>query len=294
MEMEFDRWRSKSGTTWVQKIFKKHHTLLNSLYWSYIPVASYGDYLYRNNDKVGTTQELFHASGEDAHRIDSDLDQWYTHAKDFENWTRLNALVALTSNFEVYLSSVVSLAIESDPGLVFETSRVIDGLTLLKKNNQKGYSFYHISETITKGDWWKRTTAFKKTFGSIPKILEDNIGELDKIRILRNNITHAFGREIEKAQARGVIEVLEMERLSLIRLKKYMNMIERIVKEIDNQLVENHIGDYETVYYFHQIKDSLPEERKFVALRKNLNALGINGTCNEQYCIELVDYYNKI
>jgi hypothetical protein len=292
--VEFDRWKSKSGTTWAFKLFKEHHTILNSMYWSYIPVRSCADYMYRNNSDAQTTQELFHASGEDAHRINDNLKGWRENLKEFDNWTRLNALVALLSYFEVYLSSVVSLAIESDPGLMFNTSRVIDGITILKRKAEKDYSFYHISETITKGEWKQRKTAYEKTFGNVPKILADSVTELDHMRVIRNNIAHAFGRDIKKAQARGIFKALEIERLSLKRLKRYLELVGGIAKAVDNHLVSNHIGDYDAIFYYHQIKQELPPLSKAVTLRKKLNSIGINSTCNEDYCTELISYYDSI
>lgn len=255
---------------------------------------SYVDYIYRNNSQARTTQQLLHASGEDAHRVNSELEGWRADLKEFDNWTRLNALVALLSYFEVYLSSVVSLAIESDPGLMFNTSRVIDGIAILKRKAKRDYSFYHVSETITKGEWQQRKAAYEKTFGDVPEILADSIKELDCMRRIRNNIAHAFGRDINKAQARGIFEVLEIERLSLKRLKRYMELVGNIAKAIDNHLVSNHIGDYEAVFYYHQIKEELPIINKPVELRKRLNRIGINSTCNEEYCNELISYYNSL
>lgn len=294
---EFDRWTSKSGSSWVLKLFKKHHTLLNSMYWSYIPTSSYCNYMYRQNEKNQTSKtisELLHISGVDSHRVENKLENWDKSFKEFDNWTRLNALVALLSYFEVYLSSIVTLSLESDPGLNFKTTKVIDGMMIVKSNSKFTVDFKNVAEKITKGEWPQRIAAFREVFGTVPQKIIDYTKQLERMRKLRNNVAHAFGREIEKAQARGLIEILEMDKLSLDALKKYMQIINDIVYDIDQQLVTNHIGSYEVLFYYHQINEQLPSINKEVALRKELNRIGINGTCNEQYCRELIDYYDGL
>lgn len=293
----FNRWESRTGSSWGIRIFKKHHTLLNSMYWSYVPTSSYCNYLYRENERdnsAETTCELLHISGADAHRVDNKLDDWKKNYREFDNWTRLNSLVALLSYFEVYLSSVVMLSLESDPGLNFKTSKVIDGMKIIKANGQFAFDFRQIAAKITKGEWNQRIAAFKDVFGSAPQKLVDHIYQLERMRRLRNNVAHAFGREIEKAQTRGLVEILEMDKLSLESLKKYMQIIHDIAYEIDKQLIRDHIGSYEVLYYYHQIQNELPRMGKEVALRKELNRVGVNGTCNEEYCMELIKYYESL
>jgi hypothetical protein len=297
MMSSFNRWVSRTGSSWGIKIFKKHHTLLNSMYWSYVPTSSYCNYLYRQNEKenlMGTTCELLHISGTDAHRVDNKLEDWKRNNKEFDNWTRLNSLVALLSYFEVYLSSAVMLSLESDPGLNFKTSKVVDGMKIIKTNSQFTFDFKHVAAKITKGEWNQRIAAFVDVFGSVPQIIIDHTNQLERMRKLRNNVAHAFGREIEKAQTRGLIEILEMDKLSLESLKKYMQIIHDIAYEIDKQLLSNHIGSYEVLYYYHQIQSNLPRIGKEVALRKELNRIGVNGTCNEEYCMELIKYYENL
>ena len=65
------------------------------------------------------------------------------------------------------------------------------------------------------------------------------------MRKIRNNVAHAFGRDIDKTRARETVEMLPIERLSEERLQKYMELIRKISKAIDNQLLNNHIGEFE-------------------------------------------------
>jgi len=294
---DFNRWGNRTGNSWVLRIFKQHHTLLNSMYWSYVPTSSYCNYLFRQNEKDGeikTTSQLLHLSGSDSHRVENRLEDWRQSIKEFDNWTRLNSLVALLSYFEVYLSSIVMLSLESDPGLHFKTSKIIDGMKIVKSNSQFTFDFKHVAEKITKGDWSQRIAAFQEVFGTVPQKIINHTKQLERMRKLRNNVAHAFGREIEKAQERGLTKILDMDKLSLDSLKKYMQIISDIVYEIDNQLVSNHIGSYEVLFYYHKIHHELPKSNREVALRKKLNGIGINGTCNEAYCKELINYYDSL
>ena len=151
---DFDRWNSKDNTTWVYRLFIKRMTHLNEILWASIPALSFAQGMYRRNKQtdnpIETTDDFFKASGDDVRRLDPSVDDWYKNIREFENWNRLNSLVALLSSFEVYLSSVVSLSIESDPGLLLSATKIIDGVKLLKSNNGK-HEFFKESERITKG-----------------------------------------------------------------------------------------------------------------------------------------------
>ena len=249
---EFDRWNSKDDTTWVYRLFIKRMTNLNEMLWASIPALSYAQGMYRRNKKndkpLKSTEELFKASGEDVRRLDPTVDDWYNNIREFENWNRLNSLVALLSAFEVYLSAVVSLSIESNPSLLLNSTKLIDGVKLLKSNNDK-HDYFKITENVTKGTWTERTNEMKKLFPVVPEILPNNIGELDKMRILRNNVAHAFGRDIKTARLKGVTMLDKAERLQLKRLQKWMGLIAAIVEEIDVCFLDDHIGEYESIYY---------------------------------------------
>ncbi|MGE7929215.1 hypothetical protein [Lysinibacillus xylanilyticus] len=295
--MNFDRWKSNDDYTYAYKIFNRYHTYMNSLYWSYAPAYAYSQIAYSQKKKEGgqlpTTHELFNLSGKDSERVASNLDDWSRHFKEFDNWTRLNALLSLNSYFEIYLSSVVSLAVESDIGLQFAASKSVDGLTIVKNGNSRGYSFFDISREITMGEWSKRRKRFKEIFGSAPQELTTYEKDLEKIRNIRNSVAHSFGRDIEKSRSRSQTDILEIQRISIKTLKKYMSIIRAVARSIDEQLLNNHIGDYEAVFYYHEIKSTLPVNNHVKEFKKKLNSLYVKQK-SFSYCEQLIEYYDSL
>lgn len=148
---EFDRWNSKDDTTWIYRLFILRLTNLNEMLWASIPALSYAKGMYRRNKKtsnsIESTEEFFKASGEDVRRLDPKIDDWYKNITEFENWSRLNSLVALLSAFEVYLAGIVSISIESNPSLLLDSTKLVDGVKLLKSNNDK-HDYYKIGVSI--------------------------------------------------------------------------------------------------------------------------------------------------
>ncbi|WP_305844171.1 hypothetical protein [Photobacterium leiognathi] len=294
--MAFDRWNSQDQYSYVYRLFAKHHTHMNSLYWAHVPASSFclgtsRRELKETNPK--TTQQLLHVSGANAFRVNDDVKGFSSDLNEFDNWTRLNTLVAVLSYFETYLSSVVSLAIESDLGLLYSIPKRIDGAMVLKHNNTSKYAFFDKSESITKGDWSKRAGEFKSLFGAVPQSITDNISSLERMRKLRNNVAHAFGRDIDETRARTTMELLPMERLTEKTLLKYMELILNIAKDVDIQLFSNHIGEYELVHYYHVNKGKFSGPNEVRDFKDSINKLYINLRGN-QFCRELIAYYNNI
>lgn len=271
-------------------------TDLNEMLWASIPAISYAKGMYRRNKKAenpsSTPRELFKASGADVRRLAHNLDRWNRFINEFENWNRLNSLVALISSFEVYLSSVVSLALESDPGLLLNAPRAVDGVHILKLKGEN-HNFFEYTEKVTKGTWAQRTNEFKRLFSSISPLLSQNIGELDKMRILRNQVAHAFGRDIIKARYRNSTILENAERLSLKRLQKWLKLINDIVIELDDHLLANHIGEYEMVYLYHTNKHSI--DSKGVGWFKALmQRHSFSQMRSKVFCRELIRYYSTV
>ena len=291
--MSFDRWASKDKFSYTFRLFSKYHTYMNSLYWAHVPSSSLTQKTYRDAKKSNpnqTTHQLFNLSGPNVFRVTESLDAFSGHLKEFDNWTRLNTLVAVLSYFETYLSSVVSLSIESDLGLIYSIPKRIDGVMVLKYGSNSEYSFFDKSGLITKGTWNKRISYFKEIFGTVPAILSTNISDLEKMRKIRNNVAHAFGRDIDETRARTTIEMLPIERLSEERLQKYMELIRKISKEIDNQLFINHIGEFELIHYYHLNKQNLTPNREVQDLKTKINSLYTKNR-NHAFCKGLMEYY---
>jgi len=164
---------------------------------------------------------------------------------------------------------------------------------VLKHGVSADYSFFDKSELITKGTWPQRIGNYQKIFKSVPQTLASSVSDLEKMRKIRNNVAHAFGRDIEKTRARETIEILPIERLSEIRLQKYMEIIRKISKEIDNQLLTNHIGEFELIHFYHRIKSELRIDHKIQDLKTKTNSLNVE-LRNHTFYKELIEYYDQI
>lgn len=296
--MEFDRWKSQDDYSFAYRLFSGYHTYMNNMYWSYAPVFHYSRNIYRRaiseNTDI-TTHEIFKVDrrNKDGRRVISNAKQWSHNNTEFDNWTRLNTLVAVNSYFEIYLSTIVSLALESDLGVLYSISKEVDGIKVLKYGTIDDYSFFDKSEEVTKGSWDSRISNYKKIFKYSPKVLDDNIGDLERIRKLRNKVAHSFGRDIELSRARETKQNLEIERLSLKRLQKYMGIIREVARGIDNHLLSSHIGDYENIHYYHITKDKLPDERHNKEFKRSLNSLSVRKK-GWKYINTLIEYYNEL
>lgn len=294
--VEFDRWTSIRETSWPYQVFKKHTQELNKMMWSNEPLMKY---VYKKLKEDGAdwkdkASDHLEFPVQDGREIYDDLKDWSDSYNHFQNWTNLNGLMAITSNFETYISSVASLAIESDPGLLYKSSKSIDGITLIKKGADKFPFETEIITDLTKGDWNSRSSSFQKYFSHLPQSIANNIGELEKIRILRNKVGHAFGRDIEDSRINDVKETIPIENLKTERFVKIRRLIWQCVSEIDDFLLKNHIGEFQIVKYFHSIEPILKgtQDNKAMVFKKKIGAFG--DLSGKKYCRGLVDYYYNI
>jgi len=297
-DRQFNRWNTIMKSTWTYQVFHKYNDELNKMLWANKATVkrTYSNFKTQNANWTDLASDhlIFDVpKGEEAFK---DLKEWSDTYNAFNNWTNLNALLALSSNFETYIATVVTLALESDPGILFDSSKSIDGVVLLRKGAHKNMFHDSIIESITKGDWNARTSAYKKTFGIVPEHLESRIGELEKIRILRNKIGHSFGRDIDESRNHEVKETLDMEKLSDEQLKKKQYAIMNSVRAIDQHLLENHIGEFQAISFYHRIYDGLRKDihqsERAIILKKQLGQFGdISG---KEFCKGLVKYYEEI
>lgn len=294
--MSFDRWRAKDKYSYAFRLFSKHHTYMNSLYWAHVPASHNVQYQCRKALKSGavpTTQEAFSLSGPNAFRVTDSVSAYSDHLKEFDNWTRLNVLVSVLAYFEIYLSSVVSLSIESDIGLLHSVPKRIEGVMVLKHNNGKDHAFYDKSELITKGTWHQRLSNFFSIFQLAPISLGQGVSDLERMRKLRNSVAHAFGRDIDESRARTTLDILPIERLSQERLLRYMENIRIIAKDIDAQLLDRHIGEFELLHFYHGIQNELNPGSRVRELKSRINGLYVENKSID-YCRSLIDYYESV
>ena len=302
--MADERWISPFKNSLAYYLFMKHFTELNDVYWAHVPAS---DTIIKHmkqksiNNSATEFCKLFVVKDENEGRLASDNYTWLKDYKEFLNYTRLNMLMLLSSAFETYLRTIVSLAIESKPGTILGCSESIDGAFLLKKDikygtyNDNGYLFSNIIDDICIGEWSKRVEAYKKYFGSVPINLKHNIKKIDVLRKTRNEIGHYFGRKKNQYETPVLMAPKEVERVSHENFLKYLNTVYKTVKGIDEHLHKDYIGSYDIIkFYFQEIhidsKDITPGTQA-KNLQKHLGKKGLPSVGTEYYK-NLLSYIN--
>lgn len=296
---QFERWNPKAETSWAWRVYKKHNIEFQRMYTSFDTGKKY---TYRNLGKNGAQKSddiCKHLEFEYPWEFKNfrDLDDWTSAFNDLENWMNLNALVAILSNLETYIATIVPLALESDVGVLYGVPRRIDGIEILKHGKDKPFNFEDIVLSCTKGAWGSRILAYERAFGRVPKFLKDHVSELDLMRNLRNNVAHAFGREISSSRISGQIKTLPILRLSRAKLLKYQAIVWNATKSIDNHLYNIHIGEYQSLIFYHELYPSLNhnvhQSMRAIELRKKIGQFGVESQGRE-FCKGLVAYYEAI
>lgn len=293
----FQRWKCRERSTWPFQVFQQYNAELERLLVSH---NSASQFVYSMLGKTSaqwtdaTTKHFDFATPHNAELFDT-LKHWSDAFNDFGNWNRLNAIIAMTSNLETYMASVIALALESDPGVLLGAPRAIDGISFLKRETPP-LRLNEAVESCTRGDWNSRILAYERLFGESPAILRKKISDLDTVRNIRNRIGHAFGRDIDAARKHGVKEILPMERIAEDRALRYQRLLWSTAKSIDVHLLDGHIGEYQAVRFYHSLyprlrKDIHPSERAII-FKKELGRFKAV-TPGKQFAKELVAYYES-
>lgn len=148
----FNRWTTVMKSTWTFQVFNKYNDELNELLWANLATTRKTFKCLKENEAKLTDRAYIHfefdvPKGEEVFR---NVDEWSKSYNNFLNWTNLNGILALTSNFETYLSTAVSLALESDPGVLFSSSKSIDGIVLLKNGAKRNHFHDDVITSLTK------------------------------------------------------------------------------------------------------------------------------------------------
>lgn len=290
--MLFERWKSPWDRTWAYILFKKHHTQLNDLWWSHYCASRRASSIAKSVGDKSPACKAFPEAVSDKGRSNMPLDEWYAHYSEFDNWMRLSNSMALCSYFEIYISRVVNLALRSDPAILLNSSKAVDGAVLLKNGSLP--DFKEQVTSITKGTWSARISAYKKYFGTAPQALIDNESELDKLRILRNGVGHAFGRELNDYESPLVFEIKKLQRVTDKRLEKWLGVVEKVVHAMDEHLREKHIGSFEVLEAYHAWDKKYhmghkTEHQTFQNLFPRRHGL----TQNKKYFEDAIKYYKN-
>ncbi|AZI51793.1 hypothetical protein L2D04_08435 [Pantoea agglomerans] len=295
----FDRWTPQSKSSWAWSVFKKHN---NELLRMIIAFENSYKYTFSNlgasKANLSDSPEL-HFKFKNKNDIEKfgDLNEWVNSYNQLENWVNLNALVSLMSNLETYMATIIPLAVESDIGVLYGLPNRIDGIEIVKHNQKKPHGIEEIVTSCTKGTWGSRVGSYKKIFDKAPKYLEGHISELDKMRNLRNNVAHAFGRDIESAREKTSITILPSNKLSREKLMHYQSIVWKATKAIDAHLYNFHIGEYSRILFYHELQgdidSSLHTGQKVMMLKKAIGRFGAT-PAGKAFCKGLIEYYDAI
>lgn len=302
LTMEDIRWSSPFIHTIPFFLFQKHFTEINNVYWSYVPAANTIEKkaIESLKEETADPREFFLIPDIDDRRLDNTYAEWKNHFRLFGNYTRLNMIMLLSSCFETYLRSVVSLAIESKPASILGCPDRIDGLFLLKTQNgygevnNKEYLFSSIIDDICRGEWSKRAECYKRYFLSFPSNVD--LKKLDELRVKRNSIGHFFARKKEEYEITISPQSVSPIQVSANKLKEYFKLIHTTATEIDKHLHSDYIGSYDIIkyFYYHMRKNDLTNKSPRVLareLRKQLGSLGLQ-TPGQEYYERLMEYFS--
>mgnify|MGYP003269779713 CR=1 FL=1 len=302
MEMSNVRWNSPFPYSLAFNLFKQHFEEINRSYWAFVPVANTIKSLAKKNivDDNADPKKFFLIPDEEDRRIAPTYGEWKLDFSEYINYSRLNIIMLLSSCFETYLRTVVSLAFESKPGTIINCKDAVDGAALLKRDitygdiNNKSYRFSEVIEEVCRGEWPKRFGAFQKYFGVLPQALLDLSVDLDELRVTRNNLGHYFGRRKMDYSAPLNFEPIETTKISHQRIYKYFNLVYSTAKLIDEYLHKNIIGSYDIIKkYFYLLSEGViliePSKSGSYQLRKLMGSHELK-TVGKKYYDELVTF----
>ena len=277
-----DRWESPFPHTIAFELFRLHFTELNNIYWAHVPAAN--TIIKKAKEALPTDSDdpksYFLIPDVDDRRIALSYSQWKSDYGEFQNYTRLNMVMLLSSSFETYLRTVISLSFESKPGILIHCPDAVDGVFLLREDKKYGeygsndYQFKDEIESVCKGEWSNRIASYIKFFGSSP-LSNTEIEEIDNLRKDRNLIGHYFGREKKLYETPLLTEPSPVHRVSHAKLVKYLSTVFTVVEKIDSHLHKAFIGSYDIIKYcFNNFETDSPEGDQARELKRTLGKLG--------------------
>lgn len=289
--MVFDRYTPLRSRSIAISEFNDRQTEINEHFWSFVVMTENARYLAREAKKSDTgtlTATLFVAGGPDVSRIPKTVDQWLKANDALGNWLRLSVLVSAVAFHEAYMSRIIRTALMSDPLCRFGASRVLDGTALLKRGEEIDYE--SDQKLLTRGEWGARAANFKRIFGATDTSKMFPIAKLEKMRILRNEFAHGFGRSLDVPEPSDLLDRLS-GKIPQNKLLSYLAVLSDSATAIDRYLMTKCIGSFELLHMYHGWKTNNTSKtaRDF---KKHLVANGFPDS-NVPYCKELIIFYEK-
>jgi len=207
--MIFDRYVPLRSRSIAINEFNDRQTELNEHFWSFVVMTENARYLAREagkSDARTSTATLFHASGPDVSRVPPTVDLWLKANDALGNWLRLSALISAVAFHEAYISRIVRTALMSDPLCRYGATRDLDGTVLLKRGIEIEYEADQ--KSLTRDVWSKRAENFKRIFNTTDTSVMFPIARLEKMRELRNEFAHGFGRSLDVPDPSDLVDRL--------------------------------------------------------------------------------------
>jgi hypothetical protein len=215
-------------------------------------------------------------------------------------------LILLASAFELYVRRIVSISVQSDPGILILTPRSVDGVSLLKRNSL--IDTKTVVKNCSDGVWSKRENAIRLLLGtSIPE-LHNNIKHLQSVQDVRNSVAHEFGRKsplrdfwyLDPRLAKSV----DVAQVSPKRLQELLGIVGAVAEAIDRAFAR-HVGSFELLLFWHNFqrehnKSTSAVFRRYATLYKDGGSEKLLSThlhsvsgraLGRVYCEELIQHY---
>lgn len=295
--MAYNRWGHRAPHSLPYMLFKQYNQELSDYIWANDAASKYV-YTWLGKHGAAWGDQARKHFRFPAHVWNfNTLQDWADSYKQTQNWIYLNVVMSMSANLETFIDAIVAMAIESDPGVLLNASKSIDGTIMLKQNKHLRDTYKEHASTCTHGTWQARINAFKKIFGGCPPILESKHSMLESIRKMRNNVGHAFGRDIEDARNFERRTKLPQETISLQRVKNMLNSVFDVATGIDTYLMDNHIGEYQTILALHEswyavnrFLSAKEKARVFMQVYNKDRMFNIG----KDNCVRLIEYYQSI
>ncbi len=298
---QFDRWVSPWPRTWPFAVFKRHHTELNDIYWAGA-ISAFSSSRVVKHSQISSDKKIstiLPIPAQQKKRMDFTREQWEKFTSDFQNWTRLAALMSASSYFETYMKTVCQLALLSNPGVILRSPKAVDGISLLKSLSTK-HAKVHLEKvkehviSITKGDWTSRVESYEGFFGSAPTVLLESVTALRDMQKLRNGVGHAFGRLIPDYDDPLTFAPKSFQRLSEARLQTWLGTVEKCAVAIDEHLRCSHIGAFEALWKYHQWDKRIVGHRTEAQMIRDQFPDGQGAPASKQYFEQLIRFYKNL
>ena len=291
----FDRWKHVQNHTWPFQMYKQYDLELSNYFWTeYSAHKHIKDFIDKETSSDDADSRSYFSFPGDTWNVPT-MREWKEAYDEELNFLYLSCVMAMSSNLETFMDAIISLAIESNPGVLTNRPKSIDGTKLLKHSPMSKRRYKNMVNQCIEGTWMKRRNAIKSIFGSYPSVLDTHISTLEAIRKMRNRIGHAFGRDIQKARTFSSLNKEPAERISLVTLRRWLGVSYDVAEAMDAFLLDNSIGEYQIILAYHNHQEELSKllyKEKARRIKKMYG--GIDQQVGLLFCEGLIDYYNSL